>query len=217
MQFISNSIKYFVGINKNGINNVNVVVALAAAFVCTSSLSQPVRVASSDGSEMKISLGAGIVVNKNSTARKTMHKVIDDKSPVKLVGDQRFDVEFKTGRGSSGEYVYLARAIPATEKDMVAVEVLHVVFDIFGRHIRTLQDVAVADVSAGNSLYHENAGWRISSEAEAGMAHTVFSFVSSAKFKDGTVYSAPIPIILSAIKKMAPAATEEQIYPLKSK
>lgn len=192
-------------------------IAIATALCCTCAMSQQVKVISSEGTDMKFGLGYNIYVNKNSTAKRVMHKVIDEKAPVKLVGDQRFDVQYKTGRGSSGDYIYVARATPVTEKDAVAIEILHSVFDIFGRHVRTLQSVSVEDVQAGNTLFPDGGEWRIFSEAEASMAHSVFSYVSHARFKDGTVYSAPMPAILAAIRKMSPTATEEQISPPKTK
>lgn len=189
--------------------------ALFVLFV-SSAAAQNIKITTTEGDTMKVSLGYNIFLNTNSTAKRQVHRVTDEKSPVKLVGDHSFSIDYKSDR-SSGSYVYQTRVSHLSEKDLVAIEVLHSVFDVFGRHVRTLQEVLVSDIQAGNTHNHSQSSWRIFSESEAATAHSTFTYVNQARFKDGTVYTAPTSAILAAIRKMSPTATEEQISPPKSK
>ena len=161
-----------------------------------------------EGASVKTDLGYNVVLNKNSSLKRQWIYIQDPKAPV--------DIEYQTDVAVvyKKDYTYQMSVPVKAKQDVTAIELIHVILDVFGRRLNTLQNTAVVDVKA-NEAASVGGEWRIWSEVEASLAHTSFTYVRSVRTADGKVYFAPMAQVLEIIKKGAPTLTGSDIEPKK--
>lgn len=166
-----------------------------------------------EGTSVRTSLGYGIVLNKGSGLKREWFVVQDAGAPASIDGPAGVEVEYKPGeRYSSGQFEYsLAYSLVAAEP-LTAVEIRAQLFDVFGRHIRTLSASDVADL---NGKAHLHGNWRIYSENEASEVYTSVVYVAQARTATGKVYAIDSAPLLVQLKKVAAKITEADIEPKK--
>lgn len=162
-----------------------------------------------EGTPVRTSLGYGIVLNKGSGLKREWFVVQDAGAPASIDGPAGVEVEYKPGeRYSSGQFEYsLAYSLVAAEP-LTAVEIRAQLFDVFGRHIRTLSASDVADLSGKTPLHGR---WRIYSENEASEVYSSVVYVAQARTAAGKVYTIDSAPLLVQLKKVAAKITEADI------
>lgn len=184
--------------------------AVLAIAICTTghAAAQALTTRTGEGGPVKVDLGYSVVLNKNSSLYRQWVYIQDPKCPVEIEGPTDVVVQYKK------DYAYQAIMTVKAKQDVTAVEVVHVITDVFGRRLSTLQNGFVQDVKAGETA--RAAGeWRIWSETEASNALTSFTYVRSVRTADGKVYFAPMAQVLDVIRKGAPSITSTDIEPKK--
>lgn len=185
-------------------------IALAVAICSTGHASaQALTTRTGEGGSVKVDLGYNVVLNKASSLTRQWVYIQDPKCPVDIEGSTDVHVRYKK------DYNYQASMIFKAKQDVTAVEVIHVITDVFGRRLSTLQNATVRDVKAGDTGVTDGE-WRIWSETEASHAFTSFTYVRSVRTADGKVYFAPMAQVLEVIRKGAPSLTSTDIEPKKA-
>jgi hypothetical protein len=162
-----------------------------------------------EGDSVRTPLGYNVVLNDKSTLKRQWITINDPNSPAELESGTNVTVQYEK------DYFYRSNVGVKGRQPLTAVELVHVIVDVFGRQISTLRKVELADI-ANQELRYVSGKWRIWSEAEAALAHTSYTYVRAARTADGKVYSAPIDQVLNIIRKAAPALTATDIEPPKA-
>lgn len=160
-----------------------------------------------DGASMKVPLAAGIAVNSSSNLKRSSFRVVDPAGPVQLVNVEGVDVAFTQNR-TLGEFHYTLTYTIEPKEPVVAIELRSLVFDVFGRHMITLQATEVADFGAPSG---DTARWRIYSEADAKVAHQSITYVSRVRTAAGRVYTPNSAALIAAIRRAGVQINEGQL------
>jgi len=164
-----------------------------------------------EGPEVKTTLGYGIVLNKGSSLKREWFVVRDPDAPVQIDGLTGIRVRYNSGeRYSSGNFEYNATYSIIPKEPVSAVEVRFVVFDVFGRLVRTLSSTEVEDAAAKKEF---KAGWRVWSENEASEAFASVAYVAQVRTSAGRVYEANSAAVLEQVRKVSKRITEADLEP----
>lgn len=167
-----------------------------------------------EGSSIRTELSPSIVLNGGSGLKREWFVVRDPSAPAAVNGTAGITVVYKPGeRFSSGEYQYRFDYTVEMSEPLSAVEVRVQVFDIFGRHLKTLSTTEIADMNGKVAL---SGGWRIFSENEASEAYSSVAYVAQARTVSGKVYVISTPPLLEQLKKVTARITEADIEPKRS-
>lgn len=185
--------------------------ALLAIAVCTTSLAtaQPLITRSGEVGTLKVDLGYNIILNEKSSLKRHWVFIHDPNSPVDVEGPTNVGVQYEK------DYWYVTNTGIKAKQPVTAVELIHVIVDMFGRKVITLQNVEVADLAA-QEVRQVLGKWRVWNETDAKLAHTSFTYVRSARTADDKVYFAPMAQVLEVIRKGLPSLTSTDIEPKKS-
>lgn len=168
----------------------------------------------SEGTSIQTVLSPNIVLNKGSGLKREWFVVRDAAAPATIEAAAGVTVTYKSGeRYSSGEYQYKSNYVVTTSEPLTAVEVRAQVFDVFGRHLKTLSATEVADLDGKVPL---SGAWRIFSENEASEAYTSVMYVAQARTASGKVYAINSSNLLEQLRKVASKITEADIEPKKA-
>lgn len=181
---------------------------LLAAVLCAASANAQLVARTGEGDSVKTTLGYNIVLNNLSTLKRQWVAIHDPNSPVEIDGSSNVTVQYEK------DYLYATNTTVKAKKDVTAVELVHIIVDVFGRRANTLQNVEVVDLPSGESR-GMSGRWRLWSETEAKLAHTSFTYVRSVRMADGKIYFAPMTQVLDLVRKGAPSLTSADIEPKK--
>ena len=122
----------------------------------------------------------GITMNEGSTMQRESIVLNVPDSPIRFVSASlSFDFEDRRFRYNVAAQV--EAAVPIT-----ALEVRHVLFDVFGEHVKNLSDTEAKDITPGD---HSLSGtWNILRENEVTEHLTTVSYVAQARLADGRVW-----------------------------
>ncbi|MGV8841010.1 MAG: hypothetical protein ACWA6X_11985 [Bauldia sp.] len=181
--------------------------AATAAFVLLSSPSSGQEVLRGDGGSVRTSLGYGIVVNGDSTLRRYWVTINNDGVPatLPLVGISTY---YNDDRASSG-YRYTTNLTLSVTEPLAAVQIVFVLFDLWGERVRTLSMIEVTDLVTGD---HALTGeWRISSENEVIQYYASIAYVARVRTMDGRVITADPTQVLAEARRLGGTLTAEDV------
>lgn len=181
---------------------------LMATALCAAGVNAQLVARTGEGDSVKTNLGYNIVLNNLSTMTRQWVAIHDPNSPVEIDGSSNVTVQYEK------DYIYATNTAVKAKKDVTAVELVHIIVDVFGRRANTLQNVEVVDLPSGESR-GMSGRWRLWSETEAKLAHTSFTYVRSVRMADGKIYFAPMTQVLDLVRKGAPSLTSADIEPKK--
>ncbi len=166
-----------------------------------------------DGGTVTTGLGYNIKVNKDSSLHRRWFIVNDPECPLKLSAAGIHTV-YKSGSSySSGEYTYQPLGSGSAEKDLYAVEVRFVLFDVWGSWMQALSSSEVRDLKAGTDLPLSSLGsWR-AGENDVSQLHTIVSYVAHARLAEGTIWNYDAPRILREIQAIKLRLNESELAP----
>lgn len=163
-------------------------------------------------SPMKVDLGYSISLNKNSSLNRISHFLNDDQSPIQLA-ESTIDVIYKS-ESRGGEYQYSGRHSFMNNGAIVAYELRHVVYNVFGERLSTLSEVKVANIGdePGRRTYGD-AKWRIFSENTASEAFMTVSYVANVRTASGKVWTADYKNLAKALVVLNAQAKDSDLIP----
>jgi len=140
----------------------------------------------------------GIAVNKNSTLARRWFTLNDSSCPVLLEGTGVKSV-YKPER-YSGSYSFVPAGIARSKKTIRAVDIVFVVFDVWGDRMRNLGLSQVMDIVEGGIIPFEG-GW-YANENDVSEFYTSAAFVSRVMLSDGTIWRADRKAIASKLSEV---------------
>jgi len=188
---------------------MNVIAALLVLAFLPGISSAQTSVSKASGGSMKTELGMGITLNKGSTLQRewiTVHQAL----PADLVGTSGVRTVYMPGR-VSGEYNYEAELTIEAKEPLAAISVHYLLFDIWGRHVRTLALTEVTDVQPSQKSF--SGRWRAWSENDVATYHASIAYVARIRTKAGRVIAADLSPVLAETRKFTSKLTAEDLEP----
>jgi hypothetical protein len=170
-----------------------------------------VNVTRSDGGSITTNLGYGIAVAKESTLHREWIAIGFRDAPVSIHGVPGVKTIYKSGE-YRGEYFYQADFELEAKKDISALEVRFLVFDVWGNHVRTLTFEDVADHKAG-SVVSLKGSWNLYSENEVEKHYASIAYVARVRLADGKIIEAPIDAVVEEARKFESRFTAKELEP----
>jgi len=137
-------------------------------------------VSKKQGSSVVTKLGMGIKVNDGSSLFREQITMNDANCPVQLS-----DVGVETSYGSSS-YSFKPTGSLTTKEPIVAYEVIHVIYNVFGEHMKTLSNTEITDID-GQKDFSKYSSW-YASENNVSQYFTCVSYVANVRTKSGILW-----------------------------
>lgn len=131
------------------------------------------------GGSVITKLGMGVKVNDGSTLTRDFIIINDTNCPVSLS-----DVGINTVYGNSYSFVPVGTINP--KEPITAFEIHHVLYDIFGEHIKTLSNQYVTDLITSSAL-NKYASW-YATENNVSEYLICVSYVANVRSAGGTIW-----------------------------
>lgn len=133
-----------------------------------------------NGGSVKLKLGYGVVINENSSLERTCYVLNDTLSPLRL-----YSAGITTYYYDS-RYRFKSKGAIEVSKGVKAYEIHHVLYDVFGKHIKTLRETEVADIYGSKKLSDTGAWYANENQVEEFL--TSVSYVAYVLTDDGKVW-----------------------------
>lgn len=154
-------------------------IAVFCLFYSIVSFSQ-LTVSKKQGSSVVTKLGMGIKVNDGSSLNREQITINDAICPVQLS-----DVGVETSYSSSS-YSFKPTGSFTTKEPIVAYEVIHLIYNVFGEHIKTLSNTGITDID-GQKDFSKWASWYASGNNVSEYL-TCVSYVANVRTKSGVIW-----------------------------
>jgi len=148
-----------------------------------------------DGGSVITELGFGIAVNKNSTLTREWVSLNDAKCPIQLSNDVGINSSYVREN-----YKFVPKGNLIINEPIVAFEIHHVLYSVFGEHIKTLSDSKIKDISSSFQLSVENESW-YASESNVKEYLICVSYVAYVRTKLGALWTYNPMLIQQELKK----------------
>jgi len=148
-------------------------------FYSFQSFSQ-LTVAKKEGSSVVTKLGMGIKVNDGSSLKREYTTINDPNCPIQLN-----DVGIETSYGSSS-YSFKPIGNLTTKEPIVAYEVVHLIYNVFGEHMKSLSNTEITDID-GQKDFSKYSSW-YASENNVSEYLICVSYVSNVRTKSGKLW-----------------------------
>ena len=167
------------------------------------------------GGSVVVPLGYGIEVNKGSTLQRAWYVIEDESAPV-LIQNAGVKPIYKS-ESYGGRYHMIASGSLAFSREVTALEVRFMIFDIWGRHIQTLSGTQVKDFST-KTLLDLSSIWSWDTyENQVSEYLTSVAFLARARYPDGTVWTFNPDAVFDKVKAITSELTKDELTPEKRK
>jgi hypothetical protein len=187
------------------------VIFLLSLVVCITNIIASPTVTQAAGGSIKVDLGYGIVLNKNSSIIREWRTLNDDIIPIKIIGTPGVSVGYDSGSKYSSSYYYYGTDYtirPAA--DIVAFEIRFIVFDIWGDRQKNLSATEIVDIRSGTESSFSGK-WKIYSENEASEVFASLAYIYQVRTKDGKVYRTNLENVVKEAQKFSDKFTIEDL------
>ena len=150
-------------------------------------------VSKKEGSSVVTKLGMGIKVNDGSSLKREQTTINDPNCPIQLS-----DVGVETSYASS--YSFKPTGSLTTKEPIVAYEVIHLIYNIFGEHIKTLSNTEVIDID-GQKDFPKYSSW-YASESNVREYLICVSYVSNVRTKTGKIWHYNFKVLKEQLDKL---------------
>lgn len=171
---------------------------------------QTSEVTRSEGS-MKIDLGYGIVVNKDSTLKRQIVTIHDTTEGAEIVGEAPVFVNY-VSKKYRGDFLYEARWTVLAKVDLHAVETRFLMFDLWHDGQRTLSATEIKDIQAGEQQEF-TAKWRVWNENEATYHNASIAYIAQVRTADGKIWRANVKRVVEEARRFTEAFKQDQLKP----
>lgn len=153
-------------------------------FLCVNftSIFAQITVTKTEGSSVVTKLSMGIKVNDGSSLIREKITINDAQCPVQLnnVGIQPI---YSSSRSN---YTFNPEGNLVTKEPIVALEVYHVLYDVFGEYIKTLSNTEVLDVLGQHDISKSSIWY--ASENDISNYFSCVSYVANVRTKNGQLW-----------------------------
>ena len=160
---------------------------------------------------MKIDLGYGIVINKDSTLKRQIVTIHNSTQGAVIVGEAPIVVRH-VSKKYRGEFTYEARWTVLAKVDLHAVETRFLIFDLWRDGQRTLSATKIKDITAGMPQEF-TAKWRVWNENEAIYHNASIAYIAQVRTADGKIWQANVKRVLEEAKRFVEAFKQDQLKP----
>ena len=134
-----------------------------------------------DGGSIATPLGYGIVVAGDSTLRREWIAIHDSSLPVELEGTPGITTAY-IGKEYGGEYRYRTKFKVKSSEPLAAIDVRFLIFDVWGRHIQTLDFGKVADIER-DDVKEFTPEWSVYSENEVERHYASIAYIARIRLR----------------------------------
>ncbi|HEY3568241.1 MAG TPA: hypothetical protein VGP73_09940 [Thermoanaerobaculia bacterium] len=134
-----------------------------------------------DGGSVTTDLGYSIKVNGKSTLRRKWLVINDSSCPMQLC-EAGVNISF-----GNQQYYFVQVGGLSSSEAISAFEIRYALYDVFGRHLKTLSTLSVVDMPAGHTGGLSESRWR-AWENEVSALHTVIAFVAHVRGQSGRLW-----------------------------
>ena len=133
-----------------------------------------------EGNSVVSSLGMGVKINDGSSLKREQITINDSTCPIQLsdIGIETYFNSSKLSFKPNGDFI--------TKEPIVAYEVVHLIYNVFGEHIKSLSNTAITDID-GQSFFSKYSSW-YASERNVSEYLICVSYVSNVRTKSGKVW-----------------------------
>lgn len=175
------------------------------------SLRQGLQVSELDGGSVVTNLGYDTRLNSDSSLRRRWIVVNDPDCPAQLK-----DAGVKTSH-SEREFLFTQSGKLRSFEGLSAFEVRYVLYDMFGRHLKTLSSVSVKDIPPAKIIeLNEFGQWR-GWENEVASLFSVVAFVAHVRTAEGRIWRHKERQLSDELARIELAATSEVLNPVREK
>ena len=154
---------------------------------------EPAEITRSPDGQFSIQI-LGITMNEGSTMQRESILLNVPDSPIRFTSaSMSFDYEDR--RFQYNVAAQLEAAVP-----IAALEVRHVLFDLFGEHMQNLSNTDATDITPGN--YSMDGTWNILRENEVTEHLTTVSFVAQARLENGRVWKFDSDVLSASLRSL---------------
>jgi hypothetical protein len=180
-------------------------------FLATSLLSAAVTFTTADGGSNIVELSSSIKLNDESSLRREWKTAHDSSMPVDIVGTTGAKVEYTSGtKYSSGGYRYTASTTIKSSEDISAIEIIILVFNVWGELQAKLSSTQIQDIKGGEATTFKSI-WSLSSGNKASEALSSLAYIAQVRTKSGEIYTADMEAIAVEAQKYAKELTPDTI------
>ncbi len=183
---------------------------LSALILATPVHSQTDTVLRGEGSPMNTQVVGSLRLNEDSNLNRRWIIVNDPALAAQLDG-ARYQGVRPTYSDSARGYQYWAMNRVEFSEPVVAIQINHILFDIWNSRVRTLRFDDVADHDEG--AVGVRGEWPLVSEAEAARHLTTLSYVYRVRLADGEIQSADMDAVLEQVQSIAQGSTLADLSP----
>ncbi|HEY2648677.1 MAG TPA: hypothetical protein VGI38_05770, partial [Puia sp.] len=151
-------------------------------------------VSKKEGGSVVTKLGMGIKVNDGSSLKREQITINDVTCPLQM-GDIGIETSY-----SSSSYSFIPTGNVSTTEPIVAYEVVHLIYNVFGEHIKTLSNTQVTDINGPKDL-SKNGSW-YASESNVSQFLICVSFVSNVRTQNGKLWHYNLNALVAQLKKL---------------
>ena len=154
---------------------------------------EPAEITRSPDGQFSIQI-LGIPMNEGSTMQRESIVLNVPDSPVRFTSaSMSFDYEDR--RFQYNVAAQLEAAVP-----IAALEVRHVLFDLFGEHMQNLSNTDATDITPGN--YSMDGTWNILRDNAVTEHLTTVSFVAQARLENGRVWKFDSDVLSASLRSL---------------
>ena len=134
-----------------------------------------------NGESVITKLGLGVKVNDGSSLSRDWIIINDESCPIQLNDDVGIETSYP-----SESYRFKAIGSVTAKEPIVAYEILHVLYNVFGEHIETLSNTEVIDIKDKKDFY-KYASW-YATENEISEYLICVSYVANVRTQTGSIW-----------------------------
>jgi len=151
------------------------------------------------GGSIKTPLSRTIILNKESSLEREFITVVDQTLPARLINCVGITTIYEQSTDfSPAKYVYSSSHAVRAIEEIRAFETRFLIFNIWGRHVRTLSTSEIADVASGK-VRHCDSSWEVYSENEVAEHYASICFLAMVRTTSGLVFDADLePVMIEA-------------------
>lgn len=183
---------------------------LVGLLLGASADAQTVEIMRGVGEPMNTLLDGGGRLNEASRLMRNWVIVNDPALPVRI-RDSQFRGVSPGWSSRDGIFQYRSALSIEVSSPIVAVQINHLLFDVWDQGVRTLRSDHVLSVEGG--VHALRSHWPLLNEGEATRHYASLSFVYRVRLADGTVLTTDLGRVLEAAAQVSSAVSLEDLEP----
>lgn len=170
-------------------------------------------VTKASGGTIQTSLSYGIVLNKNSSLSREWITIHDNALPISFSDTIGIKSVYQSSDRSGG-YRYQSSFSLEAKEPISAFEVRFLLFDLWGKHIKTLSFTEISDFENSKLFVGE---WRAYNENEVSEYYASIAYIARVRTQSGKILEGNASTVLEEARKFSKKFTEDALNPTSDK